>query len=111
MSIVSNQVSSFLYFFSQSPYYSANSNSLRNVLKSSEVPPLRINNNGFLFSAYEDNSATATATTAITPTPCNSPSKTEYTAADNTRYMYYNPPNSNQDQMMYDAQQQNPMQN
>jgi hypothetical protein len=25
--------------------------------------------------------------------------------------MYYNPPNSNQDQMMYDAQQQNPMQN
>lgn len=85
----------------QSPYYSANSKSLRNTLISSDVPSLRINNNGFLFSAYEDNSASATSTS----TPSDPPSELDYIAAANKRYMYCNPATTSaHDEPMHDVQ-------
>ncbi|KAL4524956.1 hypothetical protein Ndes2526B_g07141 [Nannochloris sp. 'desiccata'] len=104
-------------FAEKSPYYSANSNFLRNALKSSGVPPLRINNNGFLFSAYEDNSASTTfafsayennsASTTSTTTPSNNSSEHDYIAAANKRDVYCNPAtNSAQDEPMHDVQQQ-----
>lgn len=81
------------------------------------MPPLRINNNGFLFSAYEDNSASTTfafsayennsASTTSTTTPSNNSSEHDYIAAANKRDVYCNPAtNSAQDEPMHDVQQQ-----